>query len=569
LNVLSTAAMGQCCSTCQVTGSPGQEGRAAEQEEHSATGLEQKKEQEVTLLSSVWLNPSETDDCYMKAYEALKLSIDEDRSMASTAAFAALADAEMWLSKGKPPVPSDLQIAFETDPEIIQVKKKLQSMDECLAKSAEATAEQRKEAMARVSVHVLDETVQDKESVIQKTLTEMSDRVSETRTDANIDHEGAVNRLGLTRKRPSVTSANTDLMQNQTSLASGGERKMNPRPSVRIAEEELSFQRIKNLCSEVQVFAAVEELKALELDVATTYELAKAVERMEVMDQAVALSQQLNTDPVLQKLRSVHSRFEEITNPQGLLSQAMTGENWVTGELKDADLGEHFRMEVAMRLAEAAERDKDGPATQLIAKVTMSGWPQPASNFLALERETDLFQKEFMADCKFSTGIPGELDQLMSCMGHLQVRPALLPINFEYVFFREFAVCPSGLLPGLSSGALEIESNLPLNKSEFEGWKIPPAKFGNVRSESKQIKHIAPTEGHPELTTITIFSKDGIPLPGWMLPLKFLMKLAIDLCLKTFKRIKEKVVDKWEELPYSDRTKASRKLYDALAGINA
>merc|ERR1711964_385871 len=101
----------------------------------------------------------------------------------------------------------------------------------------------------------------------------------------------------------------------------------------------------------------------------------------------------------------------------------------------------------------------------------------------------------------------------MSSTLHQVVRPPLLPVSFELASSREFAVCKESPLSGYSPGVIQIEESLPLDRSEFEGWKVPPQRAGYIRQTNLCIKHVAPSTEEPNCVTLTILARGGAPLP--------------------------------------------------------
>jgi len=465
----------------------------------------------VQYVSLVQL-PAGVEECYVKALEAMVQAIEHQNLGAHTKAFTALAYAEMWLGKG-PGVPLDLQGAYDSDPELQTVKKMRHSMDIVLKGSEPASPEEVQESKNRML-----QMARNNEQA------EASDALKE---DAK---EQVVGRS----RRNSI--GGTD-----------------------------ALARVRQLCCEARIFEAAAALNALQLDIASVYKL----ELSEFMDNACQHGSRLQSDSMIAKLQSVHGRYKKHLDPQGLLALALQGsaEKWVSGETWDPSIHPKFHCSIRLRLAEDTEREENGPMSQFIAKVTFECWPQTLTDFVAMERETDLFKKEFIDSCRFITGMPGELEQLMSSSLHVVIRPPLLPLSFENAVTREFAVCEKSPLSGYSPGVLEIEQNLPLDKKEFEGWKVPPQRLGYVRQSGLTIKHIAPSAEDPHCVTVTMVGRGGAPLPRWMLPLGLVKNILLDLLANSFKKIKEKLLGDWESYGYPERIAKNPDLYGAIAAM--
>jgi len=511
-------------------------------------------------LSAVVLDQT-TEECYVMAHTSLVRAVEQHRSGASSSAFEALIDAEKLLEENKDRVPQDLQMAYDTDPHLAIVKQHLRDMIELLEQPDSATHLELQASVSRVidyiQPHQISGTRDEWQTKVTLSMsTNASFRRSPTWNDASAKESWSDD--ALASKEAGIDQATDDLSCRRS-------------PSALLASDVQALDMVSNLCMGACVFEAARALRALELDVASTCELAKLLERTDVLEGACQLGCRLKNDPVFVKLRSVHGRFDRHLDPKGLLAMATRGseKDWVVGEIRLPDLGEHFRMKIALRFAQGDEYDKKGPTTQVISRVTVDGWPMKLHAAMALERETDLIQKEWIPDCKFSHGTVGGPEQLMSAMIHQVIRPALLPISFEHLATREFAVCREAPFPGFSPGVLVVEESLPRGELVFEGWRIPPEKAMYVRMSALVIKHIAPSAEFPGLSTMTLIVKAGVPVSKFMVPLGLLKKIAFQMIPKALKSLKDNAIDRWEQSGYNERVAGSRDFYETIAALES
>lgn len=323
---------------------------------------------------------------------------------------------------------------------------------------------------------------------------------------------------------------------------------------------------IHQLCREARVLEAGEKLDELEQDVASTLKLVQS-------DASSELSQfreHIAMDVVLQKLRLMRPRIKAQLKPDGLLTIALKkqeGHNqWIVGTVRDPSISENFCLEIKVRWLEGSELVKNAGASQFMLCASVSGWPQPLEDFVALTRELDHGKKEFVHDCSEYNGTPGGPDQLMSTMLHYVIRPAMLPvIGFEFVNFREFALLEGTPIPGYPRGVLIVEESAPTGVPEFEGWQLPPTRRGYVQVAQTLLWHISADQGDPGCTQWTQVGRYTAPIPRWMLPLTLAHKICLRTIHMTFKKHRDAAFPGWDKA-HGTRMKDPevKDLYDAI-----
>lgn len=281
------------------------------------------------------------------------------------------------------------------------------------------------------------------------------------------------------------------------------------------------------------------------------------------------LQAQLRADPMLIKLRSMHPRLQKAVS---LLLAPFDDSKGVRLELTEPSLHESFRLSMTIRFAEGAERDKQGPSTQIIMRCDMRNFPAPLDRIVVENCETDLFRKEWLKDCKQITGSPGRPASLYCSAMHVALSPALLPIKVEDVIYRELALCraaseSSQIVPGRGAGVVVIEHRPPDGCAEYEGIPVPPKKKGTIRLRggmSAYYKSVA--EQNPELSDILMVSHLGAPVPQAILPLNLLKRFAADFALNSLRPMKVGLYDQWDGLEYKERAKTTNQdLYQEVA----
>lgn len=65
---------------------------------------------------------------------------------------------------------------------------------------------------------------------------------------------------------------------------------------------------------------------------------------------------------------------------------------------EDPEIDENFQADIQFRYAAGAERDPKGPSMQIIVCGILSNFPLDIQKFISVYRETDLYQKEWMAE---------------------------------------------------------------------------------------------------------------------------------------------------------------------------
>lgn len=334
-----------------------------------------------------------------------------------------------------------------------------------------------------------------------------------------------------------------------------------------LARSEDEFGHIKRLCLEARVLEAGAKLKALELELASTVKVLSK----DISDPMYKLLERLSNDPVLKKLRLVYPRIERQLLPDALLSVALRDgkDAWIVGKVHDPSIGEHFSLEIKVRWLEGSELDKNGPYCQFILSASASGWPQPPENFVALARELDLGKKELVQDCTDYKGTPGGAEQLMSAMVRYVIRPALCPVNLEFVLSRELAVMEDALIPGYPSGVMILEEAMPTGVDNYEGWPVPPTKWGYVRMTQTLVWHVSPSLEHPGCSNCRQVGRYGAALPKFMCPLTLIHKVCLTIIHKTLKRLIDGALPEWDKAHGPRMQRADvRGLYGAIATLS-
>jgi len=353
-----------------------------------------------------------------------------------------------------------------------------------------------------------------------------------------------------------------------TPSATPGTPKKGSRKSVerqnQLDELEALLSDTQSLCRQARTFEANSSLDTLESLLADAIMAAQSNDaKMLIILQQ--FETKMKTLPVLIKLRQVHGRMVAAVK----LLNTSTGKtkSEVKLEAKDDKLGKDFVLRMTIRFAEGDEREKDGPATQLIVRGEMINYPAELIQLITENIETDLFKKEWLKDCKSFFGKAGRAHQMFNSLAHGTLSPSLLPIKIDDVILRDFSVDIDGEQTNRGAGVIVIEHRAPDGATEFEGIEIPPKKKGIVRIKGGMTAFFKSKGKKQGCSNICAVSTMGLPVPQWMLPLGLLKRFAADLLIGSSKLICEGLYSKWEESEYSKRKDACPDLYTLVDSL--
>ena len=217
-----------------------------------------------------------------------------------------------------------------------------------------------------------------------------------------------------------------------------------------------------------------------------------------------------------------------------------------------------------MRVVEGAERDPNGATCQLVAAVDVHNFPVPLEKFVVMYREVDLAKKEWFQDCTaFHGEVIGSPD--WASLVHSEISSPLLPITFDQVVVRHFALCSKSPVDGLCAGVLVSEVSPPSGVEACAGFKIPKPRRRVIRMELKAYQYVTPG-ALPNTTKTLIIAELGAPVPSWMIPMSLLARFVADFFTKTLVKLKQEVIDKFAQYPFDDRMVAQSAFYQAVAG---
>jgi hypothetical protein len=287
--------------------------------------------------------------------------------------------------------------------------------------------------------------------------------------------------------------------------------------------------------------------------------------------QADAIEALEGDEPLVAQLRAVGERLHY---SMGRTIDCATRQDmhWAQLQIKDPKIGKDFNLEMKLRFAQDFEREATGPKTQIVVFTECSGLPLRLTDFVALQCETDLFRKEWMKDCVSYEGKHGLPNELVPAFVYVQLSPALMPFKLEELVLREFAVCPDGppfQSESCSSGGVLISENGPPDGvSEFQGFAIPPTRFRMVRLTGEP-KMLFATRSKLGRGCTDLFSavRIGLPAPEWMVPLDLLKRFAADIFRESLRRLKEHVIDNWDNLGYKARVASREDFYNQVVSI--
>lgn len=321
-----------------------------------------------------------------------------------------------------------------------------------------------------------------------------------------------------------------------------------------VSEEDAKLATIQDLCRRLELLEAGTALEELE----SSLQGATPQVRLETS----------GADAVLQKLRGIHQRFTGML--QNIACPAVRQDSeWSCYQCMDHDISPNYSFDVKVRHADETEFNCDIGGTQLIYAVTIKDFPMELERIVAMELEIDLFPgKKCIKDCDHFSGIPGGPGHLHRAFIHSIMSPRVLPIRIEDAMFREFCVCGTSPLAGLSSaGVLIAEYTAPDNTTEHEGWTIPACVKGVLRLKATRLLYATPS-ATPGCCNILAMGRSNLPFPRWLVSLQFFKRFVALATNMMFRLIMEHVPRNWNELGYTQRIESNSDLYERIRRLS-
>jgi len=337
------------------------------------------------------------------------------------------------------------------------------------------------------------------------------------------------------------------------------------------------LEALLSLCRECRVFDAAKALEQLEVDLRLARarcngggeqeldELSGVVEEVE--------SKLRQEDAVIAALRAVHGRMRQTLSSMGprALPMGEKDNRWAQVTIKDPVIGSEFLADIRMRFLEVAERDREGPSTQICICGQLSRFPLCLEQFISVYRETDLYQKDWIADCERCEGEVAGPERFYSALSRIINSSQLLPCRLDVLTVREFATCDTAPLSGRRSGVLVMDMSPPSDSREFASWQMPPhLEKKSVRlSGVGLILYFMPSEGRPEWCDVFAFARCAAPLPQWIVPLSLIKRFLAGHFISVFKAIRVHIADRWAELRYQERIAGCQDFYGPIAALRS
>jgi len=324
------------------------------------------------------------------------------------------------------------------------------------------------------------------------------------------------------------------------------------------ADPERVLATIKELCGEGRIFEAAAALQDLTTKVDVSTESGKSVKA------------QIDTDPMLANLREMHARMKttmEIITPEALPGQSHDS-RWVHTRVQEKSIGPQFLSDIYLRFAQGKERDPKGSSTQLVICGYLQAFPCELDKFISVYRETDLYMKEWIADCERSEGQVHGIENLFAAMSHIVNASPILPMKLQVVSIRNFAVCSqspfNAQLPDRGPGVLVMDFGVPADATKHAGFDLPQHVHRAVRlAGMSMILYFTPRADLPGHCDVFAFGKTGVPVPQWLVPLSLLKRFLSHHFLSVFIAIKTHIVNNWDSLAYAERMQNCPTFYRA------
>jgi len=272
-------------------------------------------------------------------------------------------------------------------------------------------------------------------------------------------------------------------------------------------------------------------------------------------------------EPSIVKLRNLHRRLLKAVS----LTSSMEAGSHRPVIIHDDEVGQGFRFELILRPAVGPERDDRGPLTQLMAVCRTYNFPLPLPQMIAVDVETDLFQREWVNGCTTRTATRGGVDAMHGGMTMTHIGLSPLPITIEEVTVREVAIFESGPLAELRPGVLVMENTPPVDGGAWENWEVPQPSgrrgFYRVVGSSKAYYKMASVE-QPGCCDMVTICKIGISVPKWLLPVETLKGIVASKIKTSCKVLRHELCDRFDTFPYNDRMRTHADLYQAVIRVS-
>eukprot|EP00928_Gymnodinium_smaydae_P054089 TRINITY_DN37921_c0_g1_i1.p1 TRINITY_DN37921_c0_g1~~TRINITY_DN37921_c0_g1_i1.p1 ORF type:complete len:552 (+),score=98.12 TRINITY_DN37921_c0_g1_i1:107-1762(+) len=345
---------------------------------------------------------------------------------------------------------------------------------------------------------------------------------------------------------------------------------------VEALQDELA--RFESLCREGRLFDAEKVLRKLEDAIKTDAEEVEASPTacptpssgVSVRSRQLAeLGLKISECPMVGRLRDVHARMARITNQ--LNNRPFNAKDgWAHTKVHDKSISQDFQADIYLRFAQGAERVPDGQSAQLICNGVLKSFPMGMTEFVSIYRETDLYKKEWLADCECCEGSVGGPEKLYSAYSRFLNSSPLMPRKLEIVTVRDFAVCPQAPINGQPAGVMVMDSSAPTGSSEFGGFAIPGPLARTTRiADIDTMLYFSPSKEHPGTVDVFATAYFGAPIPQWIIPLTLVKKFFANHFLSVFKAIKTHISGDWDKLQYKDRISSSPQFYGLIQKLAA
>jgi len=333
----------------------------------------------------------------------------------------------------------------------------------------------------------------------------------------------------------------------------------------KLAALEADLGTVRSLCRAARVLEAYPALDKLQKEMDAALKLKDDFTDPQYSQVLASLQKKLSADPMLKKVGWMQARTQEAA----ALLNSPNDDRGVSIDVKDPKLGADFTLRMTLRFAEGAERDANGPSTQLIIRGDITGFPASLARCITENCETDLLQKDWVKDCKSVTGKPGRAARLYTALSSMSLSPALLPFKLDDVCLREFIVCPGeGMVKDRGPGVMVVEYSPPDDTAtEFESMPLPPKKPGHIRLKGAKRVYYKTQSQNPELSNMLAIAKLNVPFPQMLLPISLLGRIFADGFKSSILLLKDGLYDKWDEKEYKNRGPQCPDFYAAVSNL--
>jgi len=192
-------------------------------------------------------------------------------------------------------------------------------------------------------------------------------------------------------------------------------------------------------------------------------------------------------------------------------SPLVNASGWSYSQSNNTYLHANYTFEFWVRRAKGAEREEDGPPTQLLWYARHENLPLRTIDLVSIFREVDLFKKDWVPKCKHLDIVRGGPQSLDAVYWHCHTQEVSFMANEDTVVQHMF------IWPEVNSVVI-VGRSPPADARIFEGFQMQPHKRNTAfMPNTVRTTYITPHPDNPGLCSLIMNGTRGFLFPDWML----------------------------------------------------